>query len=609
MKKNSGITLIALVVTIIIMLILATISVTTLSGNNSLLKNAGKAKEDAEIKNEKSIISQAVYQAMNNNRFGELEKEEFKNELNLIAGQNTTMVTGSNEIIGVIFISSSRYYTVNLDGEITKVDVTEEELAEIKAGRGIYAKLYQKDGEKFLVIDNNKDFTYSDGTLVKSYEDENQEHMKANNNYSVWRDDVQDIGRVVFNGNVYPDSTVGWFADCSTLKQFENIERLNTKYVTDMTAMFSNCSQITEIDVTKFNTENVTSMSSMFNGCKNLKEIDVTNFDGKNLTNMTAMFLGCESLTTLNLGWKLSNNKCTKQNVGGMIYECENIETLFLCSFREITDMGRFMPLIGAKNVKYIYVDAMETSRVTNMSYMFADCTGLKRVYFSSMDYSEEPAGAVYSWDTSNVTNMSAMFSGCKSLEGVNLQTFRVPKVTNMSAMFFNCESLTELNLSDLDENIATDIGGLISGCKNLETLTLCSFRQLTSLSALMPTIGGDLTVKHLNLRYMDTSNVTNMNSMFYCCNKLEDIEFGNNFNTSNVKLMNDMFDGCSQITTLDLRSFNTKKTTEMQVMFKNCSNLTLIKVGPNWDYTGNGSDTRGSGMFSGCGVQSVTFE
>lgn len=43
-EKNKGITLIALIVTIIILIILAGISIKTLTGNNSLIKNARKSK-------------------------------------------------------------------------------------------------------------------------------------------------------------------------------------------------------------------------------------------------------------------------------------------------------------------------------------------------------------------------------------------------------------------------------------------------------------------------------------------------------------------------------------------------------------------------------------
>lgn len=47
MKSNKGITLIALVVTIIVLLILAGVSIAMLTGNNGILTNAQKAKNDS----------------------------------------------------------------------------------------------------------------------------------------------------------------------------------------------------------------------------------------------------------------------------------------------------------------------------------------------------------------------------------------------------------------------------------------------------------------------------------------------------------------------------------------------------------------------------------
>ena len=49
MKKNNGITLIALVITIIVLLILVAVSIATLTGENGLLTQAGKASEQTEI--------------------------------------------------------------------------------------------------------------------------------------------------------------------------------------------------------------------------------------------------------------------------------------------------------------------------------------------------------------------------------------------------------------------------------------------------------------------------------------------------------------------------------------------------------------------------------
>ena len=45
-KKNNGITLIALVITIIVLLILAGVTIATLTGENGILTRASEAKEE-----------------------------------------------------------------------------------------------------------------------------------------------------------------------------------------------------------------------------------------------------------------------------------------------------------------------------------------------------------------------------------------------------------------------------------------------------------------------------------------------------------------------------------------------------------------------------------
>ena len=52
-NKSRGITLIALVVTIIILLILAGISISMLTGQNGILNRAVEAKEKTQVANEK----------------------------------------------------------------------------------------------------------------------------------------------------------------------------------------------------------------------------------------------------------------------------------------------------------------------------------------------------------------------------------------------------------------------------------------------------------------------------------------------------------------------------------------------------------------------------
>ena len=65
MKKDKGITLIALVITIIVLLILAAVSIATLTGENGILSQAGRASEQTEIAEvtEKARLDIAAWKA------------------------------------------------------------------------------------------------------------------------------------------------------------------------------------------------------------------------------------------------------------------------------------------------------------------------------------------------------------------------------------------------------------------------------------------------------------------------------------------------------------------------------------------------------------------
>ena len=94
-----------------------------------------------------------------------------------------------------------------------------------------------------------------------------------------------------------------------------------------------------------------------------------------------------------------------------------------------------------------------------------------------------------------------------------------------------------------------------------------------------------------------NTSNVTNMSSMFYGCSSLTSLDLSN-FNTSSVMNMSSMFFMCSYLTSLDLSSFNTSKVTSMERMFLQCS---LFLTSIDLSSFDTSSVTTMHGMFSGC--------
>ncbi len=118
-EKNQikGITLIALVITIIVLLILAGISISMLAGDNSLLQKAVDAKIETEKGKEKEIISlaysSAVTKKVSSGDSSAIKGSELNRELN-----NSEAIAKKDSPILVTFISSKRQYKVYSNGII-----------------------------------------------------------------------------------------------------------------------------------------------------------------------------------------------------------------------------------------------------------------------------------------------------------------------------------------------------------------------------------------------------------------------------------------------------------------------------------------------------------
>ena len=82
--------------------------------------------------------------------------------------------------------------------------------------------------------------------------------------------------------------------------------------------------------------------------------------------------------------------------------------------------------------------------------------------------------------------------------------------------------------------------------------------------------------------KYLNTSEVTDMNGMFYNCGDLKSLDLSA-FETQKVRDMVGMFSCCGDLETLDLSSFNTENVLYMDQMFYDCSELTTIYVGDGW--------------------------
>ena len=209
-------------------------------------------------------------------------------------------------------------------------------------------------------------------------------------------------------------------------------------------------------------------------------------------------------------------------------------------------------------------VEYLDTSNITNMSFMFGYCTAL-----TSLDVSN--------FNTSKVTDMSGMFCYCTALTSLDVSNFDTSNVTNMSGMFYYCTALTSLDVSNFNTSKVTDMGGMFCYCTALTSLDLSNF-DVSKVTNMNSMFNYCTALTSLDVNNFNTSKVTNMNSMFGLCADLKSLDVSN-FDTSNVTDMGSMFYCCMSLTSLDLSNFDVSKVTNMSDMFNNCTSLQLLNV------------------------------
>ena len=114
---------------------------------------------------------------------------------------------------------------------------------------------------------------------------------------------------------------------------------------------------------------------------------------------------------------------------------------------------------------------------------------------------------------------------------------------------------------------------------------------------------GWDLSTESIrsivfNQSFANCTSITSTAYWFAGMTNLETFIGLEYLNTSNVTAMNGMFWVCSALTSLDLSNFNTQNVSNMSNMFTRCSRLATIKVGNGWS-TSNVSSS--SEMFEEC--------
>ena len=106
--------------------------------------------------------------------------------------------------------------------------------------------------------------------------------------------------RSEFSPNSHSLSDI-YFNGFYNVNEYEGLENLNTKSMTNMAWMFEKNIHLKQLNLSSFNTSNVRVMKDMFSYCRELESVDVHTFNTSKVTDMSYMFYECKSLGSLDL--------------------------------------------------------------------------------------------------------------------------------------------------------------------------------------------------------------------------------------------------------------------------------------------------------------------
>ncbi len=334
MQRKSGITLISLVVTIIVLLILAGVTISALSGDNGILTRTQEAKEktDKSSQRENDILLDTEYEM---NEYLEGNEPIYA----MLYNTNETM----NKII------------VNIDNENQKIENIETSEA-IPAYELVLQRSSNVDESKILVAQYELNETNTENIAPEWFQDGNYIY----------------IYKVNIKDRIHPKTTAYWFYKMHNLVKIEGLEKLDMSKCISIQAMFNECCSLKDLNMTNWNTDELTNMIQTFYNCASLEKIDISNFNTSKVNTMRSCFSYCTSLKSLELG-KIDTSQ--NEDFSFMFQNLTNIEYLDLSNLNILRGeefKGMFQNSINLKSIDGIYNWNILPN--SNTSNMFLNC-------------------------------------------------------------------------------------------------------------------------------------------------------------------------------------------------------------------------------------------
>ena len=224
------------------------------------------------------------------------------------------------------------------------------------------------------------------------------------------------------------------FYNCISLKNIDELKKLDTSSVKDFSYMFDYCKLSDLKPLQNWDVSNCINFSNMFQSCSFINDLkELENWNVSKGENFSSMFGGCFGLS--NLKWIKNWNVSNGNAFDGMFANCISLEDLKGLENFDISKCSHLNNMFSycksLKNLKEL--EKWNVSNCQNFAFMFQYCDSLTNLE------------GLKNWKVSNCEEFSFMFSDCKKLSDIKeIENWDVSKGANCSKMFGNCPSLVD---------------------------------------------------------------------------------------------------------------------------------------------------------------------
>ena len=497
LRQGQGITLIALVVTIIVLLILAGVTIATLTGDSGIITKADESKISTELAGYKEQLDLYIIEKYN-------EDANFEEET-LTAGKTTlnynTKPSDEEGNIKTIIEEISDEYFEKLEvikGELLINTIDENEIR-VAQRLGIKVNpydirdgvLWSANGNLALMGDDTGSLTIPDSvTAIGQGAFSNVEGLKT----IIIPSTVKRIERDAFRNNstletvimqekVNDDGSIegveyigdAAFKECDNLKTvqmansvtevgtsiFQYDNSLKTINISDKITiisvyMFHACTSLETIEIP----DSVVEIGNQaFNGCSNLMAIKIP----KSVTTIGATaFNGCSKLTNIDLS---ENTNFRFEN--GILLGKSGTEMLIILQSAVTGNTFKVPDTVTSLSVgqidKFTNITKVEIPASVDNIYPTFITKNITEVEIDSDNETYETDGkAIYTKDENNKT----LVRYYKNENSVNIEK----QIKKIGFHAFNSKSLSSIELPDSLETIES---GAFTGCNNLKSIEL----------------------------------------------------------------------------------------------------------------------------------------